>query len=267
MALSMPTIEPLDWEDPNQEQAWREWSEHIEDAFTAFDITDDKRQLSLFRFYGGKKLKDILKTLTPEIPPGQVEPTYKTTKIALDEYFIQKTNKVFERHKFRMLSQENGESTHDYVTRLRIQGVKCNFDEYNLDKAIVDQLIEKCSSSKLRRAYLKETDLTVEEALQRAFIFESTETQAKQIEENEREHSDIHKITTNYKQQQQRDNSGYRKLSRDNNPLKTVTKCYGCDGFNHTHSQTKCPAFGKKCNYCGVINHFEKTCFKKKKKE
>lgn len=259
----MPAIEPLDWEDSNQEQAWREWSEHIEDAFTAFNIMDDKRQLSLLRFYGGKKLKDIIKTLTPEIPPGQVEPTYKTTKLALDEYFIQKTNKVFERHKFRMLNQENEESTHDYVTRLRTQGAKCNFGEYNLDKAIVDQLIEKCSSSKLRRAYLKESDLSVEEALQRAFIFESTETQARQIEEDKGEHSEIHKITSNYKQQQ-RYNGGYSKQSRDNSPLKPVTKCYGCNGSDHIHGQTKCPAFGKKCNYCGVINHFEKTCFKKR---
>ncbi|KAG7174640.1 hypothetical protein Hamer_G015775 [Homarus americanus] len=182
-------------EETDLTQAWTDWIEHAEDAFIAFNITEDAKRLALIRFYGGKKLKEIMKTLHPAIPTDKKEPTYKTMRIALDEYFSEKTNKVFERHKFRMLAQEVGESTHNYVTRLRTQGAKCNFDNYNLDQAIIDQLTEKCTSHKMRRAYLKETDITVQKALQIAYTYESTEAQACQMEQGE-EGTNVNKVSS-----------------------------------------------------------------------
>ncbi|KAG7163775.1 hypothetical protein Hamer_G003029 [Homarus americanus] len=181
-------------EEFDQTQAWTDWIEH-EDAFIAFNITEDAKRLALIRFYGGKKLKEIMKTLRPAIPTDQTGPTYKTMRIALDEYFSEKTNEVFERHKFRMLAQEVGVSTHNYVTRLRTQGAKCNFDNYNLDKVIIDQLTEKCTSRKMRRAYLKETDITVQKALQIAYTYESTEAHACRMEQGE-EGTNVNKVSS-----------------------------------------------------------------------
>ena len=97
-------------------------------------------------------MKEIIKTLTLEIPTGHTEPAYKSTKVPLDAYFSEKTNEVFEQHKFRMLAQEPGGTRHNYVTRLRTQDAKCNFAQYNLNKAIIDQLTEKCTSNKMRQA-------------------------------------------------------------------------------------------------------------------
>ncbi|KAG7178214.1 pol Retrovirus-related Pol polyprotein from transposon-like 15 [Homarus americanus] len=182
-------------EEADQTQAWTDWIEHAEDAFIAFNITEDAKRLALIRLYGGKKLKEIMKTLRPAILTDKKEPTYKTMRIALDEYFSEKTNEVFERHKFRMLAQEVGESTHNYVTRLRTQGAKCNFDNYNLDQAIIDQLTEKCTSHKMRRAYLKETDITVQKALQITYTYESTEAQACQMEQGE-EGTNVNKVSS-----------------------------------------------------------------------
>ncbi|KAG7156013.1 Transposon Tf2-9 polyprotein-like 4 [Homarus americanus] len=193
MATAIPTLQPLELEETDQTQAWTDWIEHAEDAFIAFNITEDAKRLELIRLYGGKKLKEIMKTLRPAIPTDKKEPTYKTMRIALDEYFGDKTNELFERHKFRMLAQEVGKSTHNYVTCLRTQGAKCNFDNYNLDQPIIDQLTEKCTSHKMRRAYLKETDITVQKTLQIAYTYESTEAQACQMEQDE-EGTNVNKI-------------------------------------------------------------------------
>ena len=67
-----------------------------------------------------KKLKHCIKTLTPEVPTGQTELTYKTTKVALQGYtsLTKPTHQALERHTFMMLAQEAGESTHSYVTPL-----------------------------------------------------------------------------------------------------------------------------------------------------
>ncbi|XP_042210032.1 uncharacterized protein LOC121857821 [Homarus americanus] len=262
MATAIPTLQPLELEEADQTQAWTDWIEHAEDAFIAFNITEDAKRLALIRLYGGKKLKEIMKTLRPAILTDKKEPTYKTMRIALDEYFSEKTNEVFERHKFRMLAQEVGESTHNYVTRLRTQGAKCNFDNYNLDQAIIDQLTEKCTSHKMRRAYLKETDITVQKALQITYTYESTEAQACQMEQGE-EGTNVNKVNTRYKQQQQRDWESNRRQQSKDMPRNPKLNCLGCNGTGHRHGQRQCPAFGKNCNYCGIVNHFATACRKK----
>ena len=40
--------------------------------------------------------------------------------------------------------------------------------------------------------------------------------------------------------------------------------CYGCGSNSHAHGHQSCPAINKKCNYCGISNHFETMCNIKK---
>ena len=43
----------------------------------------------------------------------------------------------------------------------------------------------------------------------------------------------------------------------------SVGQCRGCgQAWTTTHRQV-CPAMGKKCNHCGLLNHFAKVCRKK----
>lgn len=69
-----------------------------------------------------------------------------------DKYFRPRVNKPFERHGFRLMTQEPTESVDQIVTRLKAQ--HCNFDQ--ADKHIRDQVIEKCKLSHLRRELLNE---------------------------------------------------------------------------------------------------------------
>ena len=43
--------------------------------------------------------------------------------------------------------------------------------------------------------------------------------------------------------------------------------CRGCGKKNHGHGKSlarrDCPAFGEKCNYCGMMNHYEAVCDKR----
>ena len=42
-----------------------------------------------------------------------------------------------------------------------------------------------------------------------------------------------------------------------------ICQCIGCgQTWTTTHRQI-CPALGKKCNHCGLLNHFAKVCRKK----
>ena len=43
----------------------------------------------------------------------------------------------------------------------------------------------------------------------------------------------------------------------------SVGQCRGCgQALTTTHRQV-CPAMGKKCNHCGLLNHFAKVCRRK----
>ena len=41
---------------------------------------------------------------------------------------------------------------------------------------------------------------------------------------------------------------------------RTRTRQINCTKCGHTHPPKRCPAFGKKCNRCKQINHFERCC-------
>ena len=66
----------------------------------------------------------------------------------------------YERHIFRQCSQEDEETVTQYATRLSTLSKTCEFHD-NKDE-IVDQIIEKCKSKKLRKRLLKEHELTKE---------------------------------------------------------------------------------------------------------
>lgn len=40
-------------------------------------------------------------------------------------------------------------------------------------------------------------------------------------------------------------------------------QCYRCGSNTHAANNRKCPAFGAKCLYCGILGHFEKVCNRK----
>ena len=51
-------------------------------------------------------------------------------------------------------------------------------------------------------------------------------------------------------------------------PFKNRTPCSGCSSTSHglpgtKDHATKCPAWGKPCNNCNVLNHFPKVCCQK----
>ena len=92
----------------------------------------------------------------------------------LDNYFCPRVNTPFERHEFRLMTQEQTESVDQFVTRVKQKAEHCNF--FNADEQIRAQVIEKCRSSHLRRKLLeKGGDLTLEQTFTIARAFEQSQ--------------------------------------------------------------------------------------------
>ena len=88
----------------------------------------------MLKYLGGDILSKILRTLVITDDTERIA-TFVNYIGALDVYFKPKRNDVFDRHKFRQMKLEEGESIAAYLTRWKSQGKFCNYANYNFDLA------------------------------------------------------------------------------------------------------------------------------------
>ena len=162
----------------DQQHVWKKWIQTLECYFTAACVSSTKRRRALLIYIGGDKLRRIHDTLEDY---GE---NYDVTKELFERYFDSKVNLTFERNKFRSLVPEPGESALSYITRLKEQAIKCNFDEYSTDSAVCDQYTEKCRDGKVRRKLLADPKLNLERLLNLSSTTELVEKYAASIENN-----------------------------------------------------------------------------------
>ena len=160
-----------------QDTTWKEWIDSLEMYFIAANITETKRKKAILLYTGGEELRKIHKTL------NDTEETYEHTKEVLQAHFKLTRNITYERHKFRSIVQNVGDTSLVFITRLRESTQKCDFDKYSPEEAMIDQFIEKCAAPKLRRYLLKESKkLTLDSVIQTATHYEQSVIQAKVME-------------------------------------------------------------------------------------
>jgi hypothetical protein len=129
-----------------------------------------------------------------------------------------------------------------------------------LEEAIRDQVVEKCSSGKLRRRLLREPELTLANCIQISKQFQSSERQASQKEmrtlSSESHSQDSASAVDVYSLQSTRSSRDLGQ-PRGNNVGLT---CFCCGFSSHKAKDPSCPANGKSCNKCGKPGHFGRVC-------
>ena len=80
----------------------------------------------------------------------------------------------YERHVFRQLAPKEEETTYQFMVHLRKQARHCDFGT-NLNNNLRDQLIK---NFELKRKLLEQRNITLEEALDKARVWEAAGRQA-----------------------------------------------------------------------------------------
>lgn len=242
----VPTIEPFDCEgDPTSlGSRWERWKRALEIYFVATNTNDQNKKRAILLHSGGMSLQDIYFN----IPGAHVTDTTDGYDIAvkkLDDYFSPKQSYLFERHIFRLMKQESDEKFEKFLIRLRRQSSKCNFA--NEDENLIDQIVEKCSSTKLRKNILILGDTaTIEKTITEANSLETVERQLNEFHDRQNTTSSINKIDTKL-------NKRYMKKDID-------LSCSRCGSKNHKSDNSSCPAINTNCLKCGFKGHFQKHC-------
>ncbi|XP_055633951.1 uncharacterized protein LOC129774257 [Toxorhynchites rutilus septentrionalis] len=239
---------------------WRKWLRSFEAMMRASRIDDEDWKKDLLLHYAGPSVQLLFDTL-PELPEKEMRgplfnaeryilnmTSYEEAKVKLNEVFLPKENSTYERHLLRQMQQKAGESIDAFTIRLRVQAERCGFGD-RLDENIKDQIIQNCQSAALRRELLKRGDVSLEEMLSTAKIFETVAQQEKSFANGDGMKTpvnDVNKVDLT-------PSLGKRMRFADPSQF----ECHRC-GF--VTKDDSCPARGKTCNKCLGKNHFAKKC-------
>ena len=130
---------------------WTKWVKQVNNFICAqgIDTTQSNaRCKAILLHYAGTKINEIFDTLSED---GD---DYQVTIDKISAYLKPRKNVAFDRYNFREIAQNQGELMKDYIIRLRLAGATCEFNEYSLDEAIIEQVLSKCNSLALRKSLL-----------------------------------------------------------------------------------------------------------------
>ena len=97
----------------------------------------------------------------------------------LNKHFQVDKNVPFERHRICQMSPNPGETSDQFIARLRQQAQHCDF--HDLSDQLRDQLAEKINPPSLRRKLLEQPNVKLTEALKIARAWEAADQQSREM--------------------------------------------------------------------------------------
>lgn len=259
MANMLPTPEKLDLEGDSASVGlrWEKWKRSLEIYLEAADIKCPTKKRATLLLVGGIGLQEIFYNIPGASSTNPETDLFKLAIESLDNYFRPKQNKTYERHIFRLIKQEEGESFEKFLVKLRDQANKCKFD--TPDDHIIDQIIERCVSSELRKKILimGET-VTLDKVITEANTLEVVNQQLASYEKKDTGKT----YDENVNAIADKNNSTDIRWSKNEKKIddgRMKPKCSRC-GNSHNSQDLTCLAKNKKCYLCGKMGHYQRCC-------
>lgn len=244
-AQDIPALPKFDCNGENVSIQWKKWKRAFNLYIKARNITSDERKVATLLSIAGMDVQDIYFSIV-----GEEEKQYSECLQVLDDYFVPKSNAIFERYEFRQMQQANSETVDAYVCRLRKKAETCEFN--STDDAIRDQLLDSCHSGELKRKFLEKSEkATLKDFQEIGRAYESVETQMKSLTVAEKVNTVGKKKT--YSQPKTQSKTGQQKINPEQ-------RCFKCNRIGHFAKDPNCPAKGVRCSLCTRIGHFQVCC-------
>ncbi|XP_050504417.1 uncharacterized protein K02A2.6-like [Diabrotica virgifera virgifera] len=255
MGINVKLPPDFDLQDQNAASEWKFWKTSFEDYLlaTGQDQSADKMKMSILRNIIGAESAKIMSTF--EIPEAENN-KYDLMISLIDKYVNPRMNESFERYNFIMRVQKEGESFEQFLTSCRHLIRTCNYNEIDPeqtaeDKALRDKILMNIRDPVTREALLRVDKLTLQKAIEFCRTSEQSKNQNLKFH-TERKDVDIGEVRKDRYQ-------GHRNYNNSRSKANTNEK-FKCKRCQSTHGARECPAYGKKCKKCGLLNHFAKSC-------
>ena len=203
-------------------------------------------KLLMLLHYTGEEINDIFETL----PDTGEENNYQAAIDALNAHFAPTANSEFSIYCFRQAKQQPNETLDTFHTRLQQLAMPCSFTDNG--KEVKTQIIQACTSHKLRRSALQHPEWSLSNLLSSGRAMELANKHAADIEQP------LEALSVNRIHAKQMHEHSNNPRNGHWTPTQTGKTCYFCgDKYPHT---SHCPAKSKKCGNCGKLNHFSRVC-------
>lgn len=243
----------------NLSENWKFWKQRFNTYLKATEICkkdESTKCAQLLTLIGDEGIR-IYNTFTWN--PDEEE-TLESLQEKFDAHLNPKKNLSFERHKFFTYRQAEGQTIEQFITELKNLSLSCEFG--NLRESLVrDILICGIRSTFLREKLLQEDIATLEKAVQTCNNFESTRKQNRQISNGLGKENEVELVS--FKSSSNSSKSTFNRAPNKSGVRRWKTNSKPCRKCSKQHEFGQCPAFGKKCYSCGVINHFSNSCTNK----
>ena len=270
-------------------QGWRDFQDDMSNYLLAAGLShaDGERKVAILLYGLGTRYRKIFRQFV--FTEADHKKDYARVCARFNEHFEPKRVTKLYMKKFDALVQKPGESIGEYISNLREVAHYCDFGD-TLDSQLCKQISSGVRSPSLRDRLWSE-DLTLDQIIAKCHLHEQKEESQSVISNlaSARPAGEIHYTSSRGRASS---NSGYRgghrgrtsssrRPSHDSSSRSDPTPQYNsqqrghrrphgsrrgkCGGCGYVHGQgQQCPAYGKHCRFCGVMNHFEVVCRKKR---
>lgn len=202
--------------------------------------TKEVQVARLLNLIGAEALK-VYNTLITE-KDTDTEPSEILAR--LEKYCSPRVNEIMDHYKF-FTAKQNEDPFDVYLTRLKELIKPCSFGTLET-KLLKTQIILGIQSRDTLERLLRE-DMTVDKVVSFCQSIEAAEKNCKELEKTD----EVHHIAKQM---------GSRSKSANNETWpgkRTINNCTRC---GTSHLVNRCPAYGKNCNKCKLLNHFSNLC-------
>ncbi|KAG6795129.1 hypothetical protein HZU73_09579 [Apis mellifera caucasica] len=248
-------------------QNWKQWKKDFMIFMNVSNSMDKpkEQQAYLLRSYIGKIGQNAIEKIVSTNLKERDDINILLAK--LDKYFCPSKNEVIERYNFFNSRKKKDESIETYITQLKSKAKTCNFGKMT-DSLIRDKIIMEINDKHLRTKIFNTENLNLLILIQ---IFNEHQNLQKKKEENKTK-NDTKNDNASFKNTPKIVKNFDEKTKSSNNNEKSINiqNKRNCKKCNQRHPMKACPAWGLKCEKCGIYNHYTNCCptqFNEKKKQ
>ena len=258
----MPGFKPPENFDFSKPVEWPAWKQRFMRYRTASKLTGEGGavQVSALIYAMGPESERIFQSFTlPAATEAIADPAnhFDTVLKLFDTHFVPKRNVIHERAKFYSRSQSQSETIEQYVRALYELAEHTDFQ--NKDESIRDRLVLGIVDKELSQKLQLMKNLTLQTAIEEARHYELVKGQVDS--QRKQEHS-LDAVDKSRRRGGGRPGSRGNKNGARPSHHSNDEKCGKC---GYKHPRDRCPAKGKKCDFCQRLNHFQSQCFDKLK--
>ena len=248
----------------NVSDNWRKWRRSLDNYLLASNLvlkprvsgvepaenaTIGRRQVAVLLNLAGEEANEIFSQF--EFETGKSNDKLADVLEKFEAYCNPRRNILYEWYVYWSLTQAEGEPIDTFLKRLKTQATKCEFGDMK-ERMLLCRIVFGLSEPKLKERLLRDNGMDLNRALDDIRASEMTRKQMSLMADGDK--SSVSAVQADVDAIQKKSQPPRGPGARGKGQV------VSCDYCGFTHAKGRCPAFGKKCNKCGVANHFEKVC-------